>query len=67
MRVDGMHGVPPGGVRDVGTLPDRCSWLEDEHLKLNDGGGEWISIHRMRKERWLDSNTEERIKGEWNQ
>ena len=42
-----MQGVPHGGVGDVGTLPDRCSWFEEEQPKLNGGG--WSTIHRMRK------------------
>ena len=34
-----MRGVPQGGVGDIGTLPDRFSRWEEEHPKLNDGGG----------------------------
>ena len=43
-----MRGVPQGEVGDVGTLPAKCSWLEEEQPKVNGEGG-WITIGRMRK------------------
>ena len=37
-RVDGIQGVPPGGVRYVGTLPDSFPQWEEEQPTLNDWG-----------------------------
>ena len=34
---DGIQGVPQGGVRDIGSLPDRFSRWEEEQPRLNDG------------------------------
>ena len=37
-RVDGMQGVPPGGVGDIGLLPGRFPRWEEEQPKLIGGG-----------------------------
>ena len=38
-RVDGMQGVPPGGVEDVGISPDRSPQWEGETSRTQRLGG----------------------------